>query len=159
MFKKLNKMNVGKRLMTAFMIIILISSISGIMGAVSMKILDYQYGKALVENGFAQGQVNRLTGYLQRTAAKTRDVVFLTDQKEVEEAYAEIQQTAAKIDEGLEAVRVYCTTPKEKELFAEFDRILPLYREGRDKVLELGLENKHDEALRLFLTECSPYLQ
>lgn len=158
MLKKLNDMKIQKRLIVCFIIVVVMASISGILGTILLIRTDQNYSKALVENGFAQGEIGTFNTYLNKGAATVRDIVLLTDEADIKEAQNEMQDIQEKSNAALEALKVNCQSSKELEYIKIIEDRLPKYRELREQVVELGLVNRNDEALELFRESASPVL-
>lgn len=146
------------KLILCFMIVVLIASISGVVGAVLIQSVSNEYSRVLVENGFSQGQIGSFNTYLNKGGAVVRDIVMLTDSAEIQAARDELDDISIKTNEALEQLRPNCTTADEKALLAVIDEKLPQYRVVRDQVVALGLQNKNDEALEIFRNQARPIL-
>lgn len=158
MLKKLNDVKIQKRLILCFVITVTIASISGILGTVLLIRSDGNYSKALIENGFSQGEIGTFNTYLNKGAAVVRDIVLLTNSVDIQASKDELKGIQEKTNESLVKLRKTCKTPEELELIAIIDEKIPKYRDLRDQVIELGIENKNEEALRLFHSEARPIL-
>lgn len=156
--QKLNNMKVKQRLILCFVLVVLFSSISGILGTVLLVRTDSNYSKALVENGFAQGEIGEFNTYLNKGGAVVRDIIFLTDEKDLTEAQKELEEVAALTTQALDALKVNCQSEQELALIKTIDQKLPVYRDLRDQVVKLGLANQNDEALALFREQARPVL-
>lgn len=158
MKKMFSNLKMTPKLILAFILVVVISSISGITGGIVMKNTDTKYSKALVENGFTQGDVGRYMSYLYKATAVTRDLILETDEQQIKDSQAELAELQQQINDAAKAVEKNCTTPKEQELLKKVNDLLPAYREKRDQVIELGLQNKNEEAFELFHGEARPIL-
>lgn len=158
MKKKFLDMKVQPKLILSFVIVVAIASLAGVLGSILLLITDNSYSEALVVNGFAQGDIGRYNASLNRGGALVRDIILLTDEAEIAEAQQELAETTKQTDEALAAIKVNCNTPKELEYIATMESNLPKYREARERVAELGLQNKNEEAMALFRSEAKPYL-
>lgn len=158
MLKKLNDVKIQKRLILCFVITVTIASISGILGTVLLIRSDGNYSKALIENGFSQGEIGTFNTYLNKGGAVVRDIVLLTNSVDIQASKDELKGIQEKTNESLVKLRKTCKTPEELELIAIIDEKIPKYRDLRDQVIELGIENKNEEALRLFHSEARPIL-
>lgn len=158
MLKKLNNMKVKKRLLVCFIMIALTASISGILGVILMINMDTSYSRALVENGFAQGQIGNFNTYLNKGSALVRDTIFLEEESEVVNAQKELEEITQKMNAMLAQLKENCTTPEELKYIAVIDEKLPLYEQKKNEVVELGLTNRNDEALEMFRLEARPLL-
>lgn len=156
--RMLKKLKITPKLIVCFIIAVAIASISGVVGIVVLSNTDRDYSKALVENGFSQGEIGTFNTYLNKGAAVLRDIVLLTKEEEIKASQEEMEGIITKTDEALAAVKKSCKTSAEKELIAEIEDSLSKYRTQRDQIIELGLANQNDEALELFRTKARPYL-
>ena len=73
-----------------------------LLALVLLFVMDYRYSKALVENGFIQGDLGEYNTYLNKGSALTRDVIMLTGQAEVEKTKAELAEADEKVRYYLE---------------------------------------------------------
>ncbi|MEG0961270.1 MAG: HAMP domain-containing methyl-accepting chemotaxis protein [Lachnospiraceae bacterium] len=158
LLKKMGDMKMQKRLVVSFLIVVILASISGILGTVLLVRTDNNYSKALVNNGFSQGEIGTFNTYLNRSGAIVRDLIFLTNQEDLKNSQEELKDVQSKINDALVKVKKSCRTKEELEFIAILDEKLPQYRAVRDQVIELGLQNKNEEALALFRTEANPLL-
>lgn len=155
MFKNLK---ISKKLVLSFILAVLFASIAGVVGLFVLTSVDKQYSKALVENGFVQGDIGDYNAYLNKGGALVRDVIMLTDINEIKDTQVELEEVKKLTQEALDRAKPNCTTPEEKALIEKIDATSPKYKEARDRAVALGLENKNEEALQVFLTEARPYL-
>lgn len=158
MLRKLNDMKIQKRLIYSFMIVVVLVSISGILGAVLLTRADSNYSSALLENGFSQGDIGTFNTYLNKGSAVVRDIVMLTDEEDIQNSVEELEGIQDATNNALERLKETCQTKKELEYISIIDAKLPQYRELREQVVELGLANKNEEALELFRSEARPVL-
>lgn len=156
MMKKLSAMKIQKRLRTSFILTIFVASIAGVVGGILLFSIDAQYGRALKENGFSQGFIGVMNTQLQKGAALTRDIIILEDAEDIKTAQDELAEAIDKTNVAMAEVKKLCTTKEEKELIKSIEDFLPQWREARDKAVELGLQNKDEEALNVFRTEARP---
>ncbi|MEG2125644.1 MAG: methyl-accepting chemotaxis protein, partial [Hydrogenoanaerobacterium sp.] len=155
MFKN---MKIAKRLIIAFVAVVIVSSIAGLVGLVLLNTVDTEYSNALVTNGFVQGDIGNYNAYLNKGGAMVRDIIILTDAEEIKAAQAELETAKTLTLEALEKARKNSQSPEELTLLAKIDEAMPKYIAARDKAVSLGLQNKNDEALTVFRQEARPYL-
>lgn len=158
MMKKLNNMNVKPRLILCFVIVVIMASISGIVGTILLMSTDTNYSKALVENGFSQGDIGTFNTCLNKGGAVVRDIINLTEKSDVEASQKELAQVQEKLNASFVKIKENCKSDKELEYIKIMDEKIPKYRELRDQVVELGLQNKNEEALALFHSDARPIL-
>lgn len=154
----LKKQKISKKMITMFIIISLLASISGVVGLIVTIRLNTDYSKALVENGFVQGDLGKFNTALNRASALIRDMIFLNDDKLLSSTSAELDELKNEVDQTFIDLAQNCKTPEELKLIAIISENLPLYQEKREQVIEMGLLKKNDEALMLFQNEAKPYL-
>lgn len=154
----MKNLKIGPKLILCFMLVTCLSSISGILGAFFLHWSDQNYSKALVENGFSQGDIGSFDTYLNKGSAVVRDIVLLTEEKEIQNSRSELEQIDQKMQQSLDALKVNCQTPEEQSLIAVIDQELPRYMEIRSQVVEMGLKNHNDEALDIFRNQARPIL-
>ncbi len=155
MFKN---MKIAQKLIVSFILVVVISSIAGLVGLVLMNKLDKDYSEALVLNGFSQGDIGAYNTWLNKGAAITRDIIMLTEQSDIKAAQDELEIAKQKTQQALDAAKLNCNTPEELALLQAIDEAAPGYKAGRDKAIALGLKNINDEALKVFREEARPYL-
>lgn len=154
----MKNLKIGPKLILCFMLVTCLSSISGILGAFFLHWSDQNYSKALVENGFSQGDIGSFDTYLNKGSAVVRDIVLLTEEKEIQNSRSELELIDQKMQQSLDALKVNCQTPEEQSLIAVIDQELPRYMEIRSQVVEMGLKNHNDEALDIFRNQARPIL-
>lgn len=153
MFKN---MKLGRKLITAFVMVTIISSVSGILGAYLFAKSDTDYSHALENYGFASGKIGMLSSEINANRAYIRDVVFSPDTVKRDEANAKIQKAIGTINGLMEEIRVTNTSEAAIELFNTIEAEIAGYRTSRDKVLELGMAGDQDNAYTLLMTEAGP---
>lgn len=158
MLHKFKNLKMTPKLVVAFIIIMMISSISGVTGAVMLKKSDRQYSKALVENGFSQGDVGKLSSYLYKATAVVRDIILYDSTEDIQTTRNELAAIQQKVNTAFEETRVTCNTPQEQEYIERIETKLPLYWEQQDQVIQLAAVNKDEEAFKLFHEKARPVL-
>ena len=158
MLKNLRNMKVKDRLVRSFVFVTLLASVAGVLGAFLMLGLDARYGKALELNGFIQGDLGEYNAYLYKDSALTRDIILLSDKTEMETSKAELVAADEKVDYYLEQFEHKLETDEERTLLADIKTEYPAYLELRDQAIELAMQNKDAEALKIFREEARPHL-
>lgn len=158
MLKKLNNMKIQKRLILCFVVVVIMASMSGVLGSILLIRADRNYSKALVENGFSQGDIGTFNTYLNKGSAVVRDIIMLTDEKDIQASIEELEEMQEQTSSALETMKENCQSPDELAYIKIIDENLPVYRELREQVTALGLANQNEEALDLFRSEARPVL-
>lgn len=159
MLKRIKEMKVQQKLKYCFTLVVIMASISGVLGILALVIVNSQYGKALVSNGFSQGEIGIFSTYLNKEPSLVREMVLIDDQEELTALVDELDQISARTDEAYETLKQHCNTDKELEYIAIIDEKLPLYREIFAQVEDLATHNKDEEALELLITSGKPTLK
>ena len=158
MLKNLRNMKVKDRLVRSFVFVTLLASVAGVLGAFLMLGLDARYGKALELNGFIQGDLGEYNAYLYKDSALTRDIILLSDKTEMETSKAELEKADEKVDYYLNQFEHKLENDEERTLLADIKTEYPAYLELRDQAIELAMQNKDAEALKIFREEARPHL-
>lgn len=154
----MKNMKIAKKLIVAFVTITLIASVAGVVGLVLLTTLDRDYGEALVANGFVQGNIGDYNANLNKGGAIVRDIIMLTDEEDIKGSQVELEEVKKLTQEALDAAAEKISSPEERALLEKINAASPKYKEARDRAVALGLQNKNDEAMRVFHEEARPYL-
>lgn len=98
---------------------------------------------------------------VQQIGSAARDLILLTDEDEMKVVAARLTKLNSDYDAAEEKLGTMFdtltgTTPKEKELLAKIKELRNKSRPLTLKVAELGLANKSEEAIKLFMKESLP---
>ena len=93
--KKIKDMKVGKKLRVCFALIVVVASISGILGMIMLLVTNSSYSNVLVSNGFSQGEIGIFSTYLNKEPAIIREMILLEDDAGIQEAVAELDEISA----------------------------------------------------------------
>ncbi|MCM1128154.1 MAG: methyl-accepting chemotaxis protein [Lachnospiraceae bacterium] len=159
MFNKIKQMKVEERLRFCFRMVVILASFSGVLGLIFLLVNNLQYSKALVSNGFSQGEIGIFSTYLNKEPANVRELILLENEEDMKESAAELAETQAKTDAALETMLLHCTEPEEMEYVNIITETLPVYREIFSRVQDYAMKNQNEEALNLLITEGKPTLK
>ena len=152
---KLKHMAVRKRLTISFIIVTVLTSIAGLLGAVLLLVTDMQYGQALRLNGFIQGDIGHYSVYVSRSGAYARDIVTLTDAAEVAKAKEGLADADAKVAYYLNEIDLKLENDEEEALLATMQNDYAEYVKLRDQAIALG----GAEAVEAYHTKAMPVLE
>ena len=82
MFEKIKTMKVERKLRFCFTLVVMLASLSGILGLIILLYSNLNYSHALVTNGFSQGEIGIFSTYLNKEPAMIRELILL-DRKSV----------------------------------------------------------------------------
>lgn len=152
----MKNLKIAPKLILCFVIAVMIASISGIIGTFVLLNTDTNYSEALITNGFSQGDIGNFNTGFNRGASLVRDIVMQTDAEDIKASQLELEEVSESMNQALVDLKPKCTTPEEVELISEIEQALEEYRGYRDQVIDLGLQNKNDEAMALFYSKAKP---
>lgn len=159
MIEKIKQMKVADKLRFCLTLVVLVASLSGVLGLIFLLINNIQYSNALVNNGFSQGEIGIFSTYLNKEPSMIREIILLTDEADIQAAIAELENIQALTDAAYEPMLQHCTTAAEQEYIQAIQDILPKYRSIFSDVLELAANNQNEEALQMLLTQAKPALK
>ncbi|MCI8282627.1 MAG: HAMP domain-containing protein [Lachnospiraceae bacterium] len=159
MFEKIKKMKVQKKLTFCFTLVVIIASVSGVLGLLMLLRSDISYSNALVTNGFSQGEIGIFSTYLNKEPSIVREMILVHDQASMEESNKELDEIKALTNAACEQMVKNCNTAEEKEYIQTITETLPAYREIFEEVKELALANKDEEALEMLQNQGKPTLK
>lgn len=152
-------MDVGGKLRFCLTQVVLIASISGVLGLIFLLVNNIQYSNALVNNGFSQGEIGIFSTYLNKEPSIIRELILLEDETEIQESIAELREVQEMTNQAVVTMVQHCKTPEEQEYIQIISEVLPEYRTIFASVEELAVANQNEEALELLLTEGKPTLK
>lgn len=110
-------LTIGKKLIAAFLIAILLASIAGICAITSMNTISTRYTEALNHYGFSQGDVGSALAMLGRIDGNVHDAIGYMDKENASAAQKNVSKYEPNMNEILSAVESVCITDEEKELY------------------------------------------
>lgn len=159
MIEKIKEMKVQEKLRFCLTLVLLVASVSGVLGLIFLLVNNIQYSNALVNNGFSQGEIGIFSTYLNKEPSIVREIILLEDDSDMQESIAELEEVQQITNEAIQVMVQHCKTPAEQEYIQIISEVLPEYREIFANVTELALANQNEEALELLLTEGKPTLK
>ena len=141
MFDKIKEMQVEKKLKFCFSLAVAVASIAGVLGVIFLLRNNFGYKNALVNNGFAQGEIGLFSTYLNKEPAVVREIILIEDEAGIKEAQQELDEIQAKTDAALVTMKQHCQTDAEMQYVNQIDEILPQYRSIFKEVETLASQN------------------
>lgn len=159
MVNKIKNMKVEEKLKYCFTLVVLLASISGILGIIIIIFSNSKYADALVNNGFSQGEIGIFSTYLNKEPALIREMILIDDEADLQAVSTELEEISAKTDAALDTMEEHCTSAEEQNYIKIINETLPLYRSIFGEVKSLAMNNQNAEALELLLTQGKPTLK
>lgn len=117
LLKKLSKMKMKKKLMVSFIIITLLASISGILSAVMIGIVDVRYSDALENYGFSQGDIGKVLGRLGQIDGSVHDSISFYSTANQDAAIAAYESQVGDMDGYFKALEKGLTSSEDKSYY------------------------------------------
>lgn len=145
--KKLNEMQIGKRLTTAFRITTMITSIAAIAAIIVLYVISNRYTYALRYFGFPQGDIGRSMIYFTDTRSDLRAIIGYDMQNEIDDLLSQYNEDKEGFISSWEAVEDTLTTAAAKSTYQSINDKLPDYWSLNEKIIALG-KNVSDTSSR-----------
>lgn len=142
MFKN---MKIQKRLTVSFIMVSIIASVAGIVGAIAMSYIANQYNYALTNYGFSQGDIGKAMVTFADAHSATRAVIGYTDAAIVKSEVSNHDSKKASCEQYLATMKNTLTTSEEEAAYAKIQTALDAFWKKDAEVIALG--NTTDETL------------
>lgn len=159
MLKKIQLMKVEEKLKYCFRLVVMLASISGVLGIVLLLINNFRFDSVLTNNGFSQGEIGRFSTFLNKEPTLVREMILFEDDAQIQGVVEELEAAKKSTDDALETMVTHCTSAAEKEYIQAISEQLPQYREVFGQVVNLAIENKNEEALSILINTGKPLLK
>lgn len=93
-----------------------------------------------------------ISGNLERSRSQMRDIILYTGAEQAE-VYRRLQQNVEENNKKIADYEATILTEAGKKLFSEFKSKVANFREYREKIIQLAMNNKKDEAIKLMQTD------
>ncbi|MCC5070220.1 methyl-accepting chemotaxis protein [Xanthomonas campestris] len=155
----LQRYNVGRRLTAAFAVLILLSAAIALIGyrglSSARTLVDAIVNQNMVKIRLSNDMVN--ANYA--IAVLIRNIVLPTTSQENQQFVEAFKQARADYTKARDTLYAMPTNPQGQAIRDQIDGLRAEVKGFNDKVVELGLANKQDEALALLQTKAAPALQ
>jgi len=152
----LKNMKIGKKLITVCLLIAIISGAGGVVGLFVMRNSNASYDDALINYGFAQGTVGRISSEFNYERATMKDINIKTDQDSLQKDYDSLDQSTTKINQYLATLKNQLTNEKEIEYYNTIQTNIAAYNTAKAKGVELAKQNNKKESDAYLSKEASP---
>ncbi|HCC01321.1 MAG TPA: methyl-accepting chemotaxis protein [Ruminococcaceae bacterium] len=155
-YSVLKNMKIGKKLISAFLLVTIITSIGGVIGFCVLTTMVHQYSGALVNYGFAQGDVGLFDAEFNNDRALIRGVIIYTDSTKLQETKKKIDQSKANLNQYLAKMKSEMVTDKEVSYYNTLKSSIDNYIPIQDQIVDLAVANKKSDANTLGMQKCDP---
>lgn len=151
----MKNISLAKRLVLAFVLVVIVSSIAGVVGIVLLNTSDSEYSRALVQFGSAQGDLGNLGRHFQRQRATTLYLLGSETKEEQDHFREQLASDDAAVVSDIEIVSVTHKTDSEKKLIEEVRAAWTAYLEDRDSVISKAASLTGAKSIQLIQAECA----
>lgn len=154
-----SKLKINRKLIVAFLLITILSSASGLISLRLMKVADTRYSNALVNYGFAQGDIGLLMEALKNNTANVVMMMATNDPALKKEAQEDIAKNSALINQYMTSVEKTLIGDQEKEYYNTIKENLPKFTEHATEVISLADNDRNKEAMDLYQNEALEHIE
>ncbi len=152
-------MKVGTRLGLGFGLVLVLLLCVAMLGVFNMSTIHAKLDRIVNENTVKTDLVNTMSESVHIVARVSRSVVLLNDEPAIRAELDKVTKARARYNAALEQLGKMPATAKGIEIRA---RIMDLQKTARplnDKIFELALANKDDEATQVLMKQAGPATQ
>lgn len=147
--KWFNNLKIGKKLLSSFAVVSIITSIVGYVGISNIKDLDrsnnYMYSNSLMPIYY----IGEIQQYFQKSRVVLRDILLAKDKQSVENQIENLKKNREIIDEKSELCSKLISTDEEKTAYQDFLQGRKDFLEYQNDYFNLIRNDKKEEALGL----------
>ncbi len=152
----LKNTKLGRKLITTYIFITLISSIGGIIGLSVMKNMDAHYSSALTNYGFAQGDIGLFSSEFNSNYSILSNIVSVKTLASVQGNIQKLSASTEKMDQYLTKVQKTMTTQDEIAQYNSIKDSMTQYEEVSKQVVALAQQNNDSQLNTTFAEQATP---
>lgn len=159
MLKRLNNMQIKERLTKAFLVVAGMLTLVSVIGLVTLIIVSNTYSKALVDYGFAQGDVGKAIAVFADTRSALRGAIGYERQEDIDKMVNEHANSKEEFLQAFASMERTMVTAANKKLYQEIGQELESYWKLEQQIMELGATEEQEkcaEAQKIAIEELMP---
>ena len=133
-----NKENIEKRLTKSFIKVSAISAIAAIAGLIAVILISNRYSYALVNFGFAQGDIGQALFSFADSRSSLRAVIGYDDAEVIESMKEQHEKDKAQFEQFFAEVEKTIVSEDGRKTYDEITAALPEYWSLDSQIVELG---------------------
>lgn len=146
---KFKNMSIHKKLLISVILIAFISNISGVVGLLFLQKTNEDYKYALINYGFAQGNIGQLGIEVEGSYSTARELIISKDKQEIAKLEKEITNSFSIINEKLPTIESQCDSEEENVAFLKAKEGIEAYETILKTAINLSIGGNNNEALRI----------
>jgi methyl-accepting chemotaxis protein len=147
----LANINVGKKLIGAFVGMAFIAAMLSAVGIYNMYHLDTQYSDVFEKNGLATGNLGELGMYFNENRANYRTIIMEKDPAAKVRSVNRIKEVDVEINTALNKLEKKARTDEFRRQLSELKNSIATYKVGRDNSIQMALANQEEAAFDQFV--------
>ena len=148
MLEKLNGMRIRERLKRAFTLISAMMATVAVVGVIAMVIMSNLYADALVDYGFAQGDVGRAMASFADTRSALRGTIGYEEQSAIDSMVAQHEQCKEEFTTEFEGLEKSMVTEANKKVYKELQEELVDYWALEQQIMDLGATTDQEKCIQ-----------
>jgi len=145
----LSNIRIGTKLIIGFIVVALLAGIVGAVGITKIKKIDQNYTSLYTNYGASIADIANVSISFQRLNINLSNIIMYKDGRDVSDYVSRIKNYDAKIQESLKKFEKSLQSDEAKAEFSNLTTLLGKYDDLKDKIIDLSLSGKKDEALAL----------
>lgn len=151
---------IKKKLMNSFMVIVVISILTSFISLICLQIINDRYKDAMNNYGFSQGQVGLLGIKVEHSYSMVKEIIVVGNTSDVDRIKT-IKEDIEKCNEDINLLlqnidKENLQNDKEQELINNIKSDIESYEQVKDRIIELGMNNKTAQASELLRGQGNP---
>ncbi len=148
MLEKLNKLKIGERLKKAFTLISVMMATVSVVGVIAIIVLSNFYADALVDYGFAQGDIGRTMACFADTRSALRGTIGYEEQSAIDSMVAQHDECKAEFTVEFEGLEKSMVTAANKEIYNRLKTELEEYWKLEQQIMDLGATVDREQCIQ-----------
>ena len=159
--KGIRNLPIKKKLIKSFLIIVIIGALTSCLSIIFLQKINNNYQYAINEYGFSQGEIGKLGIRVEHSYSMIKEIIIIgsqdsIDQKRITSMQEDIQKCDDDIKELLSLIEKTNKELEEKETFNNIKDDIQEYEKVKQRIIDLGLERKSDQAAELLRLQGNP---
>lgn len=141
----IKNLNIGKKLVAAFIVVAIIAGISGIASIFVINSTTSRYDYALENYGFSQGDIGGAIVCYSNINTAVREIITFQKSENIEKAKNDMNTYLERYESYSQEVSKTLTNADEEQLFEKIQQAENLYNAKREEIVKLGEAATGDE--------------
>ncbi|MBC9248817.1 chemotaxis protein [Pseudomonas alcaligenes] len=153
------QLRLATKLTVSFLLVALVSLVIGGFGTAKLKQVDGMMSSIYFDRLIPIRDLGQVKSETIQHYRRLYVALALNEVEQTREQDSKNQKSNETIDKAFTAYRNTVLTPEEEQTIAEYDKVLPAYRESADKVMALLKAGDHQAADQLIRQETRPIFE